>query len=254
MNTPAAIPAPAPARTPLVALGKVFFRSRDVTLPAVLVLLTALGTARDPLAGPAADRVMTVLGIALALAGQALRAVVIGLVYIQRGGKNRRIHADTLVTDGFFAHCRNPLYVGNIAIQVGLLCVLHSFWGYVIGVPFVLLVYVAIVAAEEEFLRRQFGAAYHAYCRRVRRFVPRLTGLGETLRSTSFEWRRLVRKEYGATAAWMSMCGAILLWKTYRQGGFAARPDFVRGVVIAWGLVLVGYGVARALKKAGRLG
>jgi protein-S-isoprenylcysteine O-methyltransferase Ste14 len=139
---------------PLAPLGRVFFRGRDVILPAVLLGLAAFATTAQPFGGPRIDRICMIVGMALALAGQALRAVVIGLVYIQRGGKNRRIHADTLVETGFFAHCRNPLYVGNMLIQIGLLCILNAPLGYAIGVPFVCLVYVAIVAAEESSWRR----------------------------------------------------------------------------------------------------
>jgi len=238
----------------LAPLGRFCFRTRDALLPAVLVALAAFSMTAQPLGGANVDRTLLFAGFTIALGGQFLRALVIGLVYIQRGGKHRRIHADTLVQDGLFAHCRNPLYIGNIFIQLGLLGVLNSPAGYALGVPFVLLVYGAIVTAEEEFLRGKFGAEYERYCARVPRFRLRLAGLGSTLLSTAFEWRRLVRKEYGATAAWMSLACGMLLWKWYRTADARAFLPPPRVVLLAWCLVGVAWASARVLKKRGKLG
>lgn len=253
MTSPTAIPAAPARRSMLAPLGRACFRMRDVLLPAVLVALAIGSMPAQPLGGARFDAIMLFAGLAVALGGQLLRALVIGLVYIQRGGKKRRIHAETLVQDGFFAHCRNPLYVGNIMIQLGLLGVLNSPLGYAIGVPFILLVYRSIVAAEEEFLRGKFAAEYQRYCARVPRFRLRLAGLGSTLRSTAFDWRRLIRKEYGATAAWMSLATAMLLWKWHRTADAnAVLPP--RVVLIAWCLVAIFWASARVLKKCGKLG
>lgn len=44
------------------------------------------------------------LGVALALTGQLLRALVIGFAYVRRGGKDRQIYAESLQQEGLFAH------------------------------------------------------------------------------------------------------------------------------------------------------
>jgi len=64
-----------------------------------------------------------VMGLAMIILGQGLRILAIGLSYIVRGGRMRRIYAENLVTDGLFSHCRNPLYVGNILIVMGFVFV-----------------------------------------------------------------------------------------------------------------------------------
>ena len=91
------------------------------------------------------DRWVDVLGIAIAAAGQILRAAVIGLEYIKRGGVNKQPHADKLVTGGMFAHCRNPLYVGNLLILAGLFVIHNHPLVYVLGGLFYLSAYYAIV-------------------------------------------------------------------------------------------------------------
>ena len=101
-----------------------------------------------------------------ARAGQALRITVIGYRYIVRGGKDRRVHAEDLVTEGIFALARNPLYVGNMMVLFGLFIIWNSPLLYLVGVPFTVIGYWAIVAAEEAFLRGEVRCA-------VRRLLPR---------------------------------------------------------------------------------
>src|SRR5262245_59174543 len=61
-----------------------------------------------------------IVGFLVSLTGELIRAMVMGLVNIQHGGKERTIYSSDLITDGIFSHCRNPLYIGNILILLGL--------------------------------------------------------------------------------------------------------------------------------------
>ena len=117
---------------------------------------------------------MDAAGALVALSGQAFRVLVIGLVYITRGGQNRQVWANALVDTGMFAHSRNPLYVANLLLFLGLALV-HNGWAmYLIVLPFFVVAYVCIVAAEEAYLVERFGDAYAEYCRRVPRWMPSL--------------------------------------------------------------------------------
>ena len=243
-------PAPAPW---LVRLGNVFFHHRNALFPVVFLLVAALSKPRFPAGSIRTDRIVDAVGLAIACTGQALRGLVIGLAYIRRGGKHRRIHADELVTDGFFAHSRNPLYLGNMLVYLGLFVMLDSVLGWLVGVPFFLLAYLAITAAEEDYLHRQFGETYAAYHRRVPRFLPDWRGIGDTLAGMQFNWKRLVRKEYGATFIWMTTALALIYWEAVRNRGLAASTGVLRVVLLLWVPVIVGYGIARYLKKTGRL-
>ena len=155
------------------------------------------------------DRWMDLLGFAIAAAGQILRAAVIGLQYIKRGGVNKQPHADKLVTGGMFAHCRNPLYVGNLLILAGLFVIHNHVLVYVLGGAFYLGAYYAIVAAEEDYLRDKFGPDFDVYCQQVPRWNIRWGGLPATLASMEMNWKRMVQKDYGTAYFWMA--GAALL-------------------------------------------
>lgn len=243
-------PSPEPA---LVRYGNFLFRWRDALFPAVLLALFLFSRPRWLRGDDRLDDLLDAVGFAVALAGQALRAAVIGYAYIVRGGKNKQVYADDLVTRGFFNHCRNPLYVGNILILLGLLLIWHGWLAYAVGVPFFLLGYAAIVAAEERFLGRKFGAAYAAYCARVPRWRVRLHGLGHSLADMRFNWRRVVLKEYGSAAYWIAGACALMLADSLAYRPWRARPTYHAALVAAIAVVALLWGVARWLKKSKRL-
>ena len=231
------------------------FRVRDALFPVVL-LTVAFGT-RPVLAGGSigTDHLMDAIGIAVALLGQALRILVIGLVYITRGGQNRQVWANSLVDTGMFAHSRNPLYLANLLLFAGL-AIVHNGWAmYLIVVPFFVFAYVSIVAAEEHYLHGRFLETYADYCRRVPRWLPSLSGLSATLRSTTFDWMKVLRKEYGTPFAWTTGALVLLAWEHF---GAAGAPPLGRGELAAiigtWIVLAVAYLIVRTLKLSGRLG
>ena len=237
----------------LIRFGNFMFTGRNHIFPLVFLAIAAVSAPRAPFGSERADLALDMIGIAVALAGQALRAMVIGLAYIRRGGKGKKIHADDLVQDGFFAHSRNPLYVGNMMVFLGLFLVLNSTWGYLLGVPFFYISYLSITLAEEDYLRNRFGKEYVAYCGRVNRFLLSLKGLGATMRSMSFDWPRLVRKEYGSTFIWITTVLALLIWERAARQGWGAAEPRARVLAAVWVATLAGYLLARYLKKTGRL-
>lgn len=244
----------APRETGWTRLGRFLFRYRDFLFPVLLGAPAFLTRPRPFLGDWRRDVWLDAFGLLVALAGQALRAAVIGLEYIERGGRNKRVYASRLVTGGLFAHSRNPLYLGNLLIVAGL-CLVHAGpWVLAIALPGFTVAYHAIMCEEERFLAGEFGAEYEAYRRRVPRLGLRLAGLRSTVRSMPFRWKRLVRKEYGTTFAWLTAFLALIAWERVTAVGRAAADPTLRVLVALW----IGFGVlyltARLLKKTGRLG
>ena len=99
----------------MVKLGNLLFHNRNWLFPLfyVILFIPSPEVFSDPVTA-------MLIGFGIAIIGQIIRIITIGLVYIVRGGRNRRVYADDLVTTGIFSHCRNPLYVGNILILAGL--------------------------------------------------------------------------------------------------------------------------------------
>lgn len=230
---------------------RLLFQRRNAIFPLVFAVLLAI---RPPLAftDPLA-RVMLIIGLASVVLGQSLRVLTIGLKYIKRGGKKGKFYADDLVTDGIFGHCRNPLYVGNILIGLGFLCVAGDPWCVGIGAVLVLWAYSLIVGGEERYLAAHFGEAYTAYCARVPRWGIKLRGIAGTLGSSRFDWVRVVNKEYGTLYTSVLFPTGLIAWKLYRTGGMETLRPWLIVLGAVAGVATLGYIAARVLKKTHRL-
>jgi protein-S-isoprenylcysteine O-methyltransferase Ste14 len=81
-----------------------------------------------------------------------------------------------LIISGPFAHVRNPLYVGNILLYLGLGIMSFALFPYlqIVAIIFFLIQYYYIVKEEEKFLREKFKEQYKDYCIHVSAFFPRL--------------------------------------------------------------------------------
>jgi protein-S-isoprenylcysteine O-methyltransferase Ste14 len=250
MATPGA---PSPRMAGVTSIGRFVFRYRDYLAPLGLALIL-VGTRPQPFfASARADAWFDAVGLLVAACGQAVRFVVIGYAYIQRGGVDKQLAANRLVCEGIYAHSRNPMYVGNFLLLAGLVMIYHSLAVYLVAFPVYLLGIWTIIKSEEEFLAKRFGRDYEDYCRRVNRFLPRLRGMRQTLGSMRFDWRRVVRKEYGTTFAWTSVALVLIAWEQIHWYGAAAARDLLVVLAAAWLGILLLYAVARWLKKTRRL-
>lgn len=117
-----------------------------------------------------------VVGFAIAFIGELIR-----LWGVSWAGSETRttggVGGSFLVISGPFAHVRNPLYVGNILMYLGLGIMSMSLFPYlqVIAILFFIIQYLFIVKEEEEFLKIKFNSDYKKYLDNVPRFGWRLT-------------------------------------------------------------------------------
>ncbi len=113
------------------------------------------------------------LALALLVAGESLRVWAVS--FAGRITRTRTTRLTTLVTDGPFQFVRNPLYVANILIAVGVTLLFdRPTLAPLVGL-LTALYYDLIVAFEEQLLRHKFGAEFMAYCDTVPRWLPRLS-------------------------------------------------------------------------------
>lgn len=233
--------------------GTFLFKYRDAVFPAVILATIIATRPVFPNGSRTADLWLDLVGILVAAAGQALRVTVIGYRYIVRGGKNRKVHAEDLVTEGIFGLARNPLYVGNILVLFGIFIIWNAPLLYLIAVPFTLVGYMGIVAAEEAFLRGKFGAAYDEYCRTTNRWIPDFRKAPEALRGIPFNWRRVLLREYGSWTAWISTAGVMIIAESLYSAPYEEQATLINAIIGVLLVVLVAWAVTRWLKLNKRI-
>ncbi len=195
-------------------------------MPVIGVCLVLLYKSRQlpPWTGDEVDGVLDLLGFALCFAGQALRMYTLGWVPEGTSGQDLTLQASTLNTTGPYAYVRNPLYVGNLGIIVGLLLVANDPWVALIALAFFFGNYHFIINAEEAFLSNKFGAAFDEYRAKVSRWLPRSSPANQgALREGSFNWERAVKKEINPFTLWATGILWLLIWenllrKTLEEG------------------------------------
>lgn len=79
--------------------------------------------------------------------------------------------ATQLVTGGPFRRSRNPIYVGHVALLAGLGLLLGNGWWLLLTPVFAVALDRLAVRPEERHLEARFGADYHHYSARVRRWL-----------------------------------------------------------------------------------
>jgi Putative protein-S-isoprenylcysteine methyltransferase len=234
-------------------LGNVFFRYRNIMF--VFLYLTLFLPSpelfREEFFGQQYALIPLMIGLLGTLSGQLIRGMTIGLVYIVRGGKDRTVYAEGLVTDGVFRHVRNPLYLGNILMLAGLGILANSVVFVVFVMPLFLFIYQCIVLAEEDFLRRKFGSGFDDYTLRVRRWLPEFSGFNSTLASMPFNWRRWLVKEYNTQFIWLCGMAVVILIRYPSVTGLDDRIRLTAGAIAL--TVFFGYYLTiRYIKKSGK--
>lgn len=150
----------------------VFWTTFFVVVPAVLI---AIEYRLHMDGSPLRHDIFTVLGVGMFGVGS-----VIGLwscVTMAVAGKGTPLPAETareLVLSGPYRYVRNPMATAGVLQVVGVGVWFGSWTVVAIGIAGAYVWNVMIRPVEEADLARRFGAAYQAYCARVRCWVPRL--------------------------------------------------------------------------------
>lgn len=84
------------------------------------------------------------------------------------------IEADFLCTAGPYAYVRNPLYLGNFLIGLGLCIAINEWYAYALFTLSYVAVYSVVIPYEEKFLQEKFGDIYVDYKAHTGRLIPRL--------------------------------------------------------------------------------
>ena len=143
-----------------------FFNNRSYTpIPLIIAVLV--------LAEP--NWISFPIGIGVAILGELIR-----ILSVAHAGSATRTTSgaggDELIMTGPYAYHRNPLYLGNFFLTIGLCVAAWPWMPWMLLITFLLFVfqYAFIIHLEEEFLKGKFVQIYQLYSQNVPRVFPRL--------------------------------------------------------------------------------
>lgn len=108
------------------------------------------------------------------------------------------VGATFLITTGPFAYVRNPLYLGNLVIYIGIGLMSNALfpWLTIIALAYFIFQYSLIVRLEEEHLFSAFGEEFQRYSSSVPRFFPTFTPyVGGSAVQPELDWLRGLQSE-----------------------------------------------------------
>jgi protein-S-isoprenylcysteine O-methyltransferase Ste14 len=139
---------------------------------AALLLALLLRTTIGPLPIASSTRgALMAAGAVLVLVGLALSATVMRL-FAKAGTPVPPYRPTTsFVSTGLYRYTRNPDYLGQTLLYIGIALIAGSWWPLVL-LPIVLpIVHFGVIRREERYLEARFGQPYREYTARVRRWL-----------------------------------------------------------------------------------
>ena len=189
-------------KTRLIGYGHFMFRWRSYTPLLLLPLAFLVGEAAPlPAHPPELAWAYKGLCLAIALAGALVRMLTVGTTPPGTSGRNTKAQvANALNTGGIYSVVRNPLYLGNGLIFLGLTLWLQNWLLILFYLMAFAMAYTLIILAEEEFLREKHGKPFVEFTSRVPAFFPRFSLWQRGDRRLSL--RRVLRREHDT---WFAM-------------------------------------------------
>lgn len=185
-------------------LGTFFFKHRSfIPVPFVILMLIFM---RPTFSG-------ILVGFLIALSGELIRIWSVSFA----GSETRTtsgVGGTYLVTQGPYSVVRNPLYIGNIMLYVGIGIMSMSFFPYlqIFALMFFIFQYYCIILAEEEFLEVKFGNIFSLYKNSVNRFLPSFKKLPpEIISHLNFDLKEGLKSEKRSLQAFIITSGIIIL-------------------------------------------
>jgi len=144
-------------------------------------------------------------GIVVCLVGLGIRAWASGHLRKEK----------ELTTSGPYRHCRNPLYLGNLILGLGITLASRSWWIFFAFIGYFLLFYPPVIKRERDRLSELFPQEYEEYRKRVPLFFP--TGRHAAAKGSSrfspalYRRNREYRALIGTIPFWLILATKIIL-------------------------------------------
>ncbi|HWR29852.1 MAG TPA: methyltransferase [Negativicutes bacterium] len=133
--------------------------------------------------------------LGISLLGLAVRVMTVA--YVSEASSGRELSApkaEQLNTTGSYSLVRNPLYVGNSIIWLGVSSMMQLWWLSLSILLISLLYYRLIICAEEYYLGVRFGQSYVKWAKKTPTFIPSIRYWAPP--ELPFSMAMVIRREY----------------------------------------------------------
>lgn len=237
----------------MIKSGHFFFRWRSyipfLLLPPMAVAFEESTYVEDAI-GDGLEDVIVLICFIISMAGLALRCFTVGFIPANTSGRNTsEQRASVLNTTGMYSVVRNPLYLANFIILIGVILSIKVWW-LVLIFSLVFFIYMErIILAEEKFLHDKFGEQYDTWRQKTPVIIPRFGQWSAP--EMTFSWKTVLKREYPGLLA----IGTAFLVTEMITDLIVEKEDFFEWLRddIVWpvmfGLILIISLTLRFLKK-----
>lgn len=217
--------------------GHWLFRWRGYLPLATLVLFMAgLQHFVYPFGNHQWDQIWELFCLGVSLIGLFARVATVGFAPERTSGRNRKQQvADILNTTGMYSLVRNPLYLGNFFVGLGVSLFVRVWWVPVIYILVFMLYYERIIFAEEMFLTRKFGQLYVNWAVNTPMFIPCFWHWQPP--TLPINWKKILRQEHQTLFGIVTAFYILELAGEWRLG-HALFADIMWNVIAATFLIL----------------
>ena len=179
----------------------------------------------------------------VSLAGFFIRVYTVGYTPPNTSGRNtERQVADVLNTKGIYSIMRNPLYVGNFFMWLGIAMLTGNLWFIIAFILLYFLYYERIIFTEERFLISKFGDDYLKWAAKTPIAFPNFSNFSKN--DHAFNWRKVLRQEKnGFAAVFLIFCLFEVLGELVK-----VQSDYNLILLAAGALSVLIYGILKFIK------
>lgn len=179
----------------------------------------------------------------VSLLGFFIRVYTVGYTPANTSGRNTdRQVADVLNTKGIYSILRNPLYVGNFFMWLGIAMLTGDLWFIIAFILFYFLYYERIIFTEENYLKSKFGQVYIDWTHRTPIIIPNFKIFVKS--QNEFSWKKVLRQEKnGFAALFLIFCFFDIAGELVKE-----QQDYNEILLVAGGIAVLIYGILKFLK------
>lgn len=237
----------------MVQHGHNLFRLRSY-LPLLLIgpLLLAFreSVKLEELVGDRLEDLWVLFCFIFSILGLVIRWLTVGYVPGGTSGRNTQgQRAEVLNTSGMYSIVRNPLYLGNFIIILGVALSIKVWWLVIIVSMFFFIYMERIILAEEKFLHDKFGPVYDEWRQKTPVIIPNFKLWRAP--DMNLSWKTVLKREYQGL---LGMATAFLVTEMVIDLAFE-KESFSEWIAedyiwpLSYGVILVLCLTLRYLKK-----